>query len=276
MRAESVVKALVVVAVLLTMGVWTPQAGAEEKKGGPPVDELSNSLSVPAVLIGGSPTLNWPCGSPVQPQGAPLSGYALDPAASYYVQGIHSWQASCATADLAEASAAWGDNLTGDARLKTNSPIRVEMGVLLMNATALGMTGFDVVKLEPNALDRESAYGTQAVQNGGGFTSQPMTPFPEVRVFDAAATMRIYDKDTGIDVLPLGLASAEINATGRIVYGYNLNVTQSGTYVIEFTAPHVLFGATDFGAISADGHTVTLEVVVSPGGSGSKGRQGPK
>ncbi len=79
----------------------------------------------------------------------------------YYVQGVHSWQAGCIeNQPSATVTAAWGDNLTGDASLKAGSPIRVEMG---LDAGPVGLTGFTVVKLEPLELDRLSAYGTKAI-----------------------------------------------------------------------------------------------------------------
>ena len=63
-------------------------------------------------------------------------------------------------------TAEWGDNLSGDAKLKVGSPIRVELG--LFDYTGAPMQGYTVVKLEPAALDRESAYGTLAVTGATG------------------------------------------------------------------------------------------------------------
>lgn len=242
--------------------------------GGPPDgEESANNLSVPGIYVAATPTLNFPCGAPVNPSGTPFTGYPINPGAYYYVQGLNTWQASCATSTTAVAvTAAWGDNLTGDARLKTNSPIRVEVGLLANNPTSYNMTGWDVLKLNPDALDRESPYGTPATGSlDTGFTSTPITPYTEVRVYDGGAQLRIYNKDTGVDVFNND-APAEINSTGRIVYGYNLRVTTAGTYVIVFTAPNLTITGADAGTFTAT--TVTLEITVSPGGSGRGGGRG--
>ena len=57
-------------------------------------------------------------------------------------------------------------------------------------------------------------------------------------VHDPAATLKIERLVDGVPVSPAvynGTASGEINATGKIVYGYNLRVTAAGTYRITYT-----------------------------------------
>ncbi len=44
-------------------------------------------------------------------------------------------------------------------------------------------------------------------------------------------------------------ATAEINATGRVVYGYNLRVTAAGVYTITFTFPNVTISGADAGTV---------------------------
>ena len=255
--------------------------------GGGGETSVTNNLSVPAILIGsGAPTLNFGCSmTPTDPTGTPLTGYPVDNAAYYYVQGIHKWQASCNnTAATATVDAAWGDNLVGgEASLRTNSPIRVEMGLLDTSAATLGMTGYRVDKLDPNALDRESAYGTPA--SGSATDSPPAakdTPFvnpdtglAEVRVWVAGAALTLTAPSGTTSTLA---ATAEINATGRIVYGYNLRVTTAGTYTLHFTVPSSITVNIANGKSvvtkNTDGTTtisLAITVAASSGGGGGGG-----
>jgi hypothetical protein len=160
---------------------------------------------------------------------------------------------------------AWGDNLTGDAKLKVGSPIRVELVLAVSGADQ--KNGYTVVKLEPSKLDRESAYGTLATADGNGFIATPtlMTP----GVFDGQARMEIRNVN-GTVVVPDGPVSAEINATGKIVYGYNLRVTAGGTYLITFTVPNVTFDGCDAG--SCEYQTAQLQITVAGSGGGGGGK----
>jgi hypothetical protein len=130
------------------------------------------------------------------------------------------------------------------------------------------------VKLEPNMLDREAPYGTLAEGNpNDGFTSIPLTPYPETRAWAAGATLRIYPKDLPTSPVYDGTASAEVNATGRVVYGYNLRVQAAGSYVIEYAFPNVTITGVDAGTF--DGGTATLEITVGGGGGGGGGKGRP-
>ena len=269
---------------LIGQGRGGGQGGGHGGGGGPGEEVAPNNLSVPAILVNGNP-FGVATGAdidvlvaPEQDGIAPLSGYPIAPSAFYYVQGVHYWQASCIELDPAgdefvspEVTAHWGDNLTGEAALKTNSPIRVEVGLVAVEPEIYeavyetNWIGWMVEKLEPDKLDREAAYGTLASgSQQTEFTSNPVSPYLEVRVYDDFAWLRIYNTDNPQEPIVDEPASAEINSTGRIVYGYNLRVETVGTYVIEFTAPNVDIDG-------ADSHTITLEIEVTAGSGGGGG-----
>jgi len=242
-----------------------------QMKKGPPVTEVSNSLSVPTIMVGGGGFTGVTCGadaenpSPlVSPSGTPLSGYEIDPTAYYYVQRISSWQAQCYAATAASAEADWGDNLAGDAKLKVGKPIRVELGLLTLD---MSMQGFTVVKLEPSELDRVSAYGTLATYDDVSQTYSATAEYLAARVHDGQVTFsvqKVGDTDYVID--PGSNPTAEINATGKVVYGYNMRVTEKGDYVITFVTPNVMLtGSQDGGVLgtTTEGYsTVSLTITV--------------
>ncbi|MCA9172480.1 MAG: hypothetical protein KDB23_32670 [Planctomycetales bacterium] len=272
-------KALFVVLVGV-LGITSMAFAQGKGKGGgggrPGGETTANSVSVPAIFVGVPKPLIFPIGPYVEPVGAPLTGFPIDESAYYFVQGVHQWQATTAVADAGtvDVHAAWGDNLNGDAKLKTNSPIRVEMGLLADLPELEGMRGWSIEKLDEDLLDREAPYGTLAVLDEGTYRAVPIDPFPEVRVHDDAAWLFIANVDTG-KVEVDEPASAEVNSTGRIVYGYNLRVPLAGTYVISFTAPSVDILDPDGGVLSEDGHTVSLFInVVAGGGQGGGGGKG--
>ena len=245
--------------------------------GGKPPSEASQSLSVPAILVGSLGTLV--CGNSVTPStlvpptGTPQTGYEVP--GYYWVQKVHTWQAQCFTDSGASVFGSWGDNLTGDASLKAGSPIRVEL--VLTNetdfsATLPTMQGYNVIKLQPSQLDRLSAYGHLA---GGdevnGFTNIPVN-FDDATwvVHDSGMRLSIQNLDTGAFVVPLQSIAPEINATGKIVYGYNLRVTAAGSYRITFNStPTVIFTGVDAGEF--DANNAYLDIVVGAGGGGGGG-----
>jgi hypothetical protein len=70
-----------------------------------------------------------------------------------------------------------------------------------------------------------------------------------------------------------GDAGAEINATGKIVYGYNLRVGVAGAYRITYTLPNITAGTIDAGDyedIPDVGAVASLDITVVAGG-GKKG-----
>jgi len=243
--------------------------------GGGGEETTSNSLSVPAVFVAGGVATGLTCNGTymVMPESStadPLTGYSIDSTAYYFVQGVHRWQAQCIEAGSATATAEWGDNLAGDAKLKVGSPIRVEVGLIATSANGLAlpvMTGWNVVKLQSELLDRNSAYGTLATAlidefgEPAGWASSPQDLTALTRVKDSAATLTI----TGTSVLDEAIVP-EINATGRVVYGYNLRVTAPGEYEITFTFPNVTIKGADAGTFAE--HTVTLPITVIGGGGG--------
>jgi hypothetical protein len=236
----------------------------------------SQNLSVPAILVG-SLTLPYVCGSNFEtpsdltpPTGVPSTGYEVP--GYYWVQKVNQWQAQCFTANKASVFGAWGDNLTGDAKLKTGSPIRVEL--VLTNtddysATTIagGLQGYNVIKLQPSLLDRESAYGHEAVTSAGGDTPIVFQQATWV-VHDAGMKLSVEHLASGTFPVPLQPIKPEINATGKIVYGYNLRVNAAGTYRIRFNAPTVKFTGVDAG--SFDNNNAYLDIVVGGGGGGGK------
>jgi hypothetical protein len=263
------VAALVVPGTAFAKG--TPGGGGGGGGGGEEI--TANSLSVPAIYVGAANPSGLSCdGTYRVPTGVPQTGYPVE--GYYYVQGVHSWQAGCLeAAPAATVTAAWGDNLAGDAMMKVGSPIRVEMG---LNAGAQGLTGFTVVKLQPDELDRLSAYGTKAVVTLDPVTGELMTyeSVPalstETRVWAAGAHLKIYPEGHPEAAIVDGTASAEINATGRVVYGYNLRVPSVGNYVIEYTFPNVTITGVNKGAVTPNalGDMVSLTITVGGGGGG--------
>ncbi len=277
-RAVSPLILIVVMALLLPASVLAKGPGGGGGGGGGGGEEtLTNNLSVPTIMVSGGFTgVTCGVGTPsvlVPPAGAPKTGYPIDPDAYYYVQGVHKWQAQCYTATAASATGAWGDNLSGDAKLMVGKPIRVELG--LFDFTGVTMDGYTVAKLEPDKLDRESAYGTLAASDDGGQTHHATpTTFSPVRVFDGAATFSVKNYATGaIVVQPGSNPTAEINAGGAVVYGYNLRVTAAGLYEITFSIPSVTITGVDAGTYVSDPtapDTVTIVINVVGGGGGGR------
>lgn len=255
--------------------------------GGPPHppgeegDEAGNNLSVPAIFVpgtGDSPftgacTTGDDSADPTGMMGVDLDGDGTaDDHLSYYVQGVAAWQADCATAPADRAltvGAEWGDNLQS-APLKAGTPIRTEIG-FFADAVSYAMPGYVVEKLDPSLLDRESHYGT---------LGNEVAAFPEVRVWDNGVTLDIRSTDGTIVEADSTAYSAEINSTGRVVYGYNWQNPVAGDYTITVTTSGVTLGSTDAGTlVDSDGDgtldTVTLDVTIgNKGGGGGSGGQG--
>ncbi len=242
--------------------------------GGGGEETAAQNLSVPAILVGPLGTLV--CGTSEAPSalkpptGVPMTGYEV--LGDWWVQKMHTWQAQCFNDTEATVFGAWGDNLTGDASLKTGSPIRVEL-VLTNSAdfstTLASMEGYKVLKLEPSKLDRESAYGHDAMLSEGSWVATPDQFVPaEWVVHDPGMWLSVKHLASGAFVVDQAIAP-EINATGKIVYGYNLRVTAAGTYQIHFYAPNVTFTGVDAGTF--DANNAYLDIVVGGGGGGGGG-----
>jgi len=275
--------------------------GPPEGKGNKPTSEVGNNLSVPAIIAGGGITFAISClgafSALVPPDKGPMfypeecappkdeGGPVCVAEGYYYVQRAAKWQAPCFTAMSTPVAVLgkWGDNLAGgSASLKVGSPIRVELVLWDSAGVASGRDGYFVSKLEPSELDRASDYGHWAEGSvEGGFypfayTVGDLLPdggtFGAV-VFDPTARLRIERMVDGDPVNPAvynGTASGEINATGKIVYGYNLRVQAAGDYRITYTFNNVNFaGACNAG--TCDGKEAYLDIVVVGGGGGGGG-----
>ncbi len=269
-------------AALVMPGAAFAQAGGGGGGGGgrPGEDPAARfNLSVPAIFVDDDP-FGLTCGDATEPTGTPLTGYPIGDG-YYFVQGTHTWQAQCLEGQLsATAVAKWGDNLAGDAKLKVGKPIRVEIG---LDAGDQSMAGWVVDKLEPDALDRLAAYGIEASQVDGVWASPPTQAFPETRVWTPGARLRVYPAGNPDQAVVDETAGAEINATGRVVYGYNLRVADIGIYTLEYTFPDVeVTGVNHTGEFEFDAVTfeskVTIDILVVPagGGGGGGGPKGPK
>ncbi len=139
--------------------------------------------------------------------------------------------------------------------------------------SATPVDGYTVIKLDPAALDRESPYGTLATNDGTSAFYAIPTAFSTLRVFDKAVTLTITNVATSAVVFS-GPATAEINATGNVVYGYNLRVSTAGKYLIAYTVPTALVTGADAGDITA--HSVSLVITVTAGGGGGGGGKPPR
>ena len=210
---------------------------------------------------------------------------------NYFVQRDAVWQAPCAVTSTASAFGKWGDNLAGgDAMLKVGSPIRVELLLWESAGFADGQVGYNVIKLQPNELDRMSDYGHLATgeegswtpieymvgetYTGGNATIGEFNGLFEGVVFDPDAWLTIEKLDEGgnpVAEIVDESAGGEINAGGKIVYGYNLRVVENGTYRITYSTPNVTITGCDAVADCSMGNATVLEIVVGGGGGGGEG-----
>lgn len=280
MRRTKLLGGAVALATLLTVpGTAFAQGGPPPGRGGGSGETTTaNNLSVPTIMITGGGFTGVACGTSatapsklVAPSGEPRNGYPIEPTSYYYVQGLNPWQAQCYSTASASVTADWGDNLTGEGKLSVGSPIRVELGLYNADTTSPAMDGYTVVKLDPNALDRESAYGTLATGSSATGFSATATSFSaaEQRVYAAGVTFSIQNTATGTYAVAPGTpATAEINATGNVVYGYNLRVSTPGTYAITFTFP----SSVTFTATNSSTTSININVTSGRGGGGTHGR----
>jgi hypothetical protein len=265
---------LAMVSLILSLGLSQAANGAKGTPGPPDgggEDTTPNSLSVPVINVATasapfactSTALVMPSGTQlyypdetIPPISTPPEGGTLPVEGFYYIQGEATWQAECGTTtNMLSVEGDWGDNLGGDAKLSVGSPVRVEVGLLVdttVHTEYATLQGFKVVKLTEE-LDRNATYGTLGVPED----------LNEVRAFDDGAMLRILDESgTAIYAAPF---SAELNSTGRIVYGYNWRPTAAGDYTLEFTAPAVKI------LNGTDDHTFTIAVTVTSGAGGGGG-----
>jgi len=274
--------------------------GPPDGKGNRPDTEVGNNLSVPAILLGGATFEGVACGESWSDLTIPNKDPVFYPYAEaethdglvtvdegfYYKQRDAAWQAPCMTAASASALGKWGDNIAGgDASLKVGSPIRVELVLWESAGAADTQQGYYVIKLEPAELDRLADYGHLAEGEEDAWNPIPISvgdplfegseDFMGAVVHDGQATLRIEQMVDGVPVTPAvydGDAGAEINATGKIVYGHNLRVGEAGTYRITYTLPNLSQLVCDPRAF-CDGNSTWLDIEVIAGGGGGGGKK---
>jgi hypothetical protein len=271
------------VASLIAMPVL---AAPPPGKGKPPVeDEFGNNLSVPAEFIGvNGPILRLDCSTlPTAPYGPQYSGFPIDPSQLWWVQKTEAtWQAACVAIDPLdsappiEVTADWGDNLTGEGSLKAGKPLRVEMTLTDNNSGA--KQGYIVEKLTPDLLDRLATYGTK-----GDSLEAPFNVYADgaVLTIETCADTACEDRQPNPTVIPM---TAEINAIGKVVYGYNWGVSgradapAAGIYKLTFSANNTRITSvleTPPAQLCAAGDNCTYVIITvgtAGGGSGGKGK----
>jgi hypothetical protein len=214
---------------------------------------------VPGGSTTDQPALRLPCNGLLQEPTPPSTeldpppitdkdGNTVDlPLANYFLQKTDSvWSGECVNAGsgtYVTVTTKWGDNLVGDGQLKARKPIRVEMSLTENNGTVYHQ-GYKVWKLT-NEEDRFATYGTR------GDPDDRLSDLPYM-VFDSGAEFSI-EKCTTLSaagctawtsLIGKGFMSAEINSTGKVVYGYNWGVStkgvketpDAGTYRLRFYA----------------------------------------
>jgi hypothetical protein len=253
--------------IAAAVGVAPSAAKGPPHPPGEEGEETSNNLSVPAIFVPNADsftsvvcTIGDDSADPSGPMGVDTNNDGiLDEHLDYYVQGVATWQSDCDPAATALAAAAWGDNLK-NAPLRARTPVRVEIGFLADGVQP--MPGYTVVKLDPTLLDRESHYGTFGVKEF----------FSEVRVWEANVRLDIIGTDGRVEYG--GEFKAEINSTGRVVYGYNWRPDVAGDYTITATVTDITITSVDAGTLGDDGKTVSIDVTVGNKGGGGGGNGG--
>ena len=251
--------------------------------GGPPSSEASQNLSVPAILVGSLGTLV--CGASestpstlAPPTGTPLDTYEVP--GYYWVQKVHTWQAQCFNAVDGICVRRLGRQPHGRRKPEDRQPDpgrarSHEHDRLSGTITDGTLQGYNVIKLQPSKLDRESAYGHLAADN-----DRTMSAMTNIPVDVGQASWVVHDKFMMLSVehlasgtfpVPLQAIAPEINATGKIVYGYNLRVSAAGTYKDPVLRTRVTFTGVDAGTF--DDNNAYLDIVVGGGGGGG-GKKG--
>ncbi|HUX35091.1 MAG TPA: Ig-like domain-containing protein [Gemmatimonadaceae bacterium] len=271
--------------------------------GRPPTTEegLGNNLSVPVVFSEGIGLT----GLPVTVDGAPnYPNTGLRPAATenlvvgglpyfyagnvsdctwpdgtsaYCQDGLNAWQAEWLDGSLAglqHASATWGDNIISQS-LKTSAPIRIE--VSLNDLTSGTLAGFNMQTVSgSHSTEVQGTNGTTSAMTPMIFTVVPHLVVSKldtsggVTVGDPVVDKRVID-GIGAEEGP-GYFVAEVNGGGKVLYGYNLRVSEVGWYRVAF----LLDGSVSNGTISATRNVIIDALTNSAteeeeGGSGGSG-----
>ena len=262
---------LLMVVIALTMALIVPSSLANAKNGGaqPGGEEAGNNLSVPTYFVpdrSGAPTLRVDCRQ--DPDGPTMKWDGLD----YYMQKSEAtWSAPCSNRERASVRATWGSNLINDRTLRAGRPIRVEMQ---LTHTSDRAPGYIIENLTPSLPDRRASYGTLGIPDG----VEDMA----YMVWAADAQLTIETVPPGVRPVYDGPMSAEINSTGKVVYGHNWGIAKTdapepGRYKLVFTIPStngtVITGADDEGEpnVRFTEKTATVGIYVGPAGGGGQG-----
>ena len=257
------------IALILSGAMATSVAFAKGK----PAVELGNNLSFAAKFVPnttGAPPLRATCSNALTPpQGSECTSFP-----GYYCQKTDAvWQAACDIAPVGSlnVTATWGANLLGDAPLKAGRPIRVEMVLTESGGTA--GPGYVVTNLTPELEDRLATYGTNGTVQNTNYT-----------VWDAGARLKIEKCADEACVQPIGtivdgVATAELNSLGNIVYGYNwgtkgkASAPVAGIYKLTFTANGTTITSAPGAQDCAEGTNCTYVIITvtqAAGGGGGK------
>jgi hypothetical protein len=134
-----------------------------------------------------------------------------------------------------------------------------------------------VEKLELTELDRVSDYGHRAGGDVGAF--YPVAQDLGAIVHDPLARLKVEKLDANgepVSTVYDQPAGGEINATGKIIYGYGLRVTEGGTYRLTYSFTNVNITGCEQPAADCGGLTASLDILVAGGGGGGKPVKPPK
>lgn len=226
--------------------------------GEPIGEEGGNNLSWPVVFADGVGLTGLPVSEDAGVRPTLESGITVDSLpffwegnvpdyGVYYMQGgTNTWRAEIIDGTDQtpyEASAYWGDNLTGSEKeWKVGDKIRVEVA---LSATGVGtLRGFSMPLVLYPASPEE--------QQGTDGTTLDLVPL----IYTEGSKLIVAVLDEGGNAFgaiaeePIG---SEVNVAGRIVYGHQLEFEYEGWYRLSF--------------VLASGSNVRLTAVGSPGGT---------
>jgi len=241
--------------------------------GGGGAETIGNNLSWPVVFAEGTGVTGLavatdPGVRPTTAEAAALAELAAIPASSpsaafwwtgnaadattYYLQGTtNTWRPRIIDGTgqpKYDASAYWGDNLSGSASLKAGHPIRLEVA---LSATGVGtLQGYNMPYVV-NASSPDEIQGTDGTL--GDFVPLLYTVGPTLTIEQLSGP-----GGSVVATLSSGAMGSEVNVAGRLVYGGQFNPTVAGTYRLRF----ILAGGSN-AAITAVGNATGTATVVS-------------
>ncbi|MDY7085514.1 MAG: hypothetical protein SYR96_10445 [Actinomycetota bacterium] len=201
MRAVRRTAALVFVLPVLAFG---PAALAAE-------DEDLKNLSTPVVLADGADLALADTTVP----GLPIGEKDAEYPAYYTARAGAVWGADrVVAAEQVLTDVKWGDNLMSHQfSARRNQPIRVEVNLFANNPATYGqMYGYPMVSLEETR--RDEVFGTLGI-------AEPINPM----VYTPDATLTILKADATGQYTQIVVSTramvAEVNASGKVIYGFN-------------------------------------------------------